>query len=137
MRHASPRRLTVARARVDGISENTGMQSCNQWAPSAVEQVNTMTTLVMASTIYSSRQCRRSTRRRPLLVSVAALFFVLFCLVDFIIGAAAADAVAAAEGHTAGVVGRTKAGLGAAGSDVITITSKNFKETVRFQICTW
>lgn len=41
---------------------------------------------------------------------------------------------AAAGRHAAGGGGKkTKAGLGATGSDIITITSKNFRETVRFQ----
>lgn len=64
--------------------------------------------------------------RCPLLISLSVM--VLFLL--GVGAAAAAGRRAAGDGD----VGKAKAGLGATGSDIITITSKNFKETVRFAI---
>lgn len=60
---------------------------------------------------------------------VFSLSVVLFLLLG--VGNAAAAAGRRAAG---GAGGKTKAGLGATGSDIITITSQNFKETVRFPI---
>lgn len=71
--------------------------------------------------------------RCSLLVSASVM--VLFLLGVGAVAAAAANGRREAVGSGAGAgasSGKAKAGLGATGSDVITITGKNFKETVSF-----
>lgn len=76
------------------------------------------------------RSCRRKRPSRPLLRLPSSLFLAV-SLVLFVVTSSAATAAAAA---TAGARGQTitKTGLGAPASDIITITSSNFKETVEF-----
>lgn len=85
----------------------------------------------MASVSKGRGQSRWSCRRKLRPMRCSLLVFSMSLVLFLLLGVGNS---AAAGRHAAGGGGKkTKAGLGATGSDIITITSKNFRETVRFQ----
>lgn len=78
---------------------------------------------------------RRTKKRRASAARVmVSIFSLAFLLMLVMAHAARADGVGSSPPKNAGAVAASSAGLGAAGSDVITITSKNYKQTVRMSL---